>query len=71
MTDYTRSERMARMTANRKAEGWARFSIWTPPDAPMDELRRRFPSGRGGVDWMGVIKAALAGHKPDQDRPTE
>lgn len=65
MTDYTKSERMARMAEKRRAEGWGQFSIWTPPDAPIAELKRRFPTGRGGVDWMAVIAAALdkAGHQ--------
>ncbi len=67
MTDYTTSERSARMAAKRRAEGWGEFRIWTPPDAPTDQLRRVFPSARGGVEWLAVIKAALAhaDHKPE------
>lgn len=65
MTDYTASERAARMAEKRRAEGWGQFRIWTPPGTPMDELKRRFPSERGGVNWSAVIAAALdkAGHQ--------
>lgn len=67
MGDYTRSARAARLTEKRKAEGWQRFNVWTPPATPVDRMKRLFPGKQGGIDWEAVISAALAhaDHKPE------
>lgn len=70
MTDYNRSERNQRYESRLLAEGYRRIAGWVPGTA-VDELRRVYPTDRGGIDWMAVIKAALASHKTDQGQPTE
>ena len=60
MTDYTASERAARLAEKRRIEGWGQFKVWTPPGTPIDQLRERFPGPAGGIDWPAVIKAALS-----------
>lgn len=67
MTDYTASERVARMNAKRRAEGWGQFKVWTPPGTDIEALRRAYPGKKGGIDWGKVLSAALAhaDHHPE------
>lgn len=65
--DNTRSERIARLTERRKADGWRRFNIWTPPDAPIERLRNLFPGKQGGLNWDAIMEAALKAAEQERE----
>ena len=67
MTDYTASERAARLAEKRRAEGWAQFKVWAPPGTDIEALRRAYPGKKGGINWSKVLCAALA-HAEHQDK---
>jgi hypothetical protein len=68
MGDYTRTERAARLIEKRKAEGWKRWNVWTPPTVPVDRLRRAYPGPQGGLDWVAIAQAALAHAEQGQNQ---
>ncbi len=51
-------ERQKRLIAKRQSEGQERHALWAPREE-IEELRRRFPGPRNGVNWRAVITAAL------------
>jgi hypothetical protein len=71
MTDYTRSERQARLVAKKLAAGQVRVTTWID-GALLEQLRKAYPTKmHGAADWPRIAEAALklAGEQPTGETP--
>lgn len=54
------AERQKALTASKLAAGLKLSNVWLPAET-LSHLKTKFPGPRGGIDWDGVAKAAIAG----------